>query len=469
MKMLKNVIEYKKNIIKIFVSIFFLFYIYSFLMRSFVSVDTPFYTLIGRSIVYDHVLPYKYIFDHKPFFNFVLYGIWDAIIPVKTGMFTVLALCCAFFTARLGAAIWNVKWFNIFIISVTTGSAFEMLSGNTEVIQTLFQILILFLLRSPSYLALASAGVLTALAFNVNYLTAICLFFPVMFLLFVQRRPIRDTIIFSIGVLVGLVLLFSPYWLYDTHSLLEYFKQQKQFLSGYNQGLKSRVLTLLKLTFYVMFFLPVIYVWAKNNIFDKRVKSDNIVLGLWFVSALVTSCLSGHPFNHYFSLWFVPVVIMICEVYKFNAKGFSKIFIPIVGLTLFSTIDVTINNFVKYRNISRIDYSKMSQITAGAPVLNIRAWEVHYYMANMRNADPYLFRDHVDIAFGHNAVQRYMQDLLQKPSSIISVYNGCNNGQIEQPICAYIQNHYDKVYSVKIVKVSGKINPYSFDLYKIKP
>ena len=127
--------------------IVFIIYLISYIISPFTSNDTPFYTIIGRSILQDHVLPYKYIFDHKPFFSFVLYGVWDALMPIKTGMFTLLALCCAAGAATVASSIWKTNRFLVFFILITTGAAFKMLSGNTGVLQIFFQILVLYLLQ----------------------------------------------------------------------------------------------------------------------------------------------------------------------------------------------------------------------------------------------------------------------------------------------------------------------------------
>ena len=146
----------------------FLVYMASFLMRPFVTVDTPFYTLIGRSILQDHILPYKYIFDHKPFLAFLLYGVWDALMPIKTGMFTVLALCCAAGAAVAARALWKTSRLLVFAILITTGSAFKMLSGNTGALQIVFQAFVLFLLQLSTVWSVFLAGMVTAFAINVN-------------------------------------------------------------------------------------------------------------------------------------------------------------------------------------------------------------------------------------------------------------------------------------------------------------
>ncbi|MFT9296315.1 MAG: hypothetical protein ABF544_11370, partial [Acetobacter orientalis] len=256
----------------------------------------------------------------------------------------------------------------------------------------------------------------------------------------------------------------------DPLALIEYFQQQKQFLAAYSPSFTTRLFTVIKLFCYVLFFIPVLYVWVQQNIFQKqeRIGPNSILLGLWFVSGLIASCISGYPFEYYYILWFFPITIMIAQIIKKPEKNFKWFFMPIAILTLFSVVDSTINNIIKYRNIHAIDYVKMASLTKGGSVLNIRALQTHFYMADLKNFDPYLFKEHIDIAFGSRAAAHYMHDLEQKPLSVLLPYQGCEIGAVEATVCHYLHENYQKIYEVKIVKLSGKIDHFSFELYKRK-
>ncbi|MDG6094733.1 hypothetical protein LOC54_06360 [Acetobacter sp. AN02] len=442
----------------------------SCLMLPYMAVDTPFYTLIGRSMLHDQILPYRYIFDHKPLFGFLLYGLWDSVMPVKTGMFTILALVCAAATSAVARAIWKTGGITLFLILIAAGTSFEILSGNTESFQILLQISILSLLRTSSLPGIFATGIATLLTININYLTAVCLFAPVLFLLLTRPSPVKRTASFSAGFIAGAALLFSPYLLHDPQALADYFRQQRNFLHAYGADSKERLLTLRTAATWLAFFVPPLALWIRKYIVrvQGKISRDDLLLLIWFLSGLPAACLSGHAFAHYNLLWFTPVAIMTARLLQDSLRpaGLRIALIPAILLTGFSLVQVTADNIKKYKRFSHIDYRRLSSLTHGEPVLNIRAREALFYLANMKTADPYLFREHIDIVFGPHAAEHYLRDLSRNPPFVLLTWDGCGNGKIEAPVCAYLRAHYRKAESVKITSRSGKIHSLSFDLYR---
>lgn len=136
---------------KVFVFIICLcsiFYIFSYLILPFSTADTTFYALIGQGLLQDHMLPYQYVFDHKPFGVYVLYGVWDALTAqLPVGKFTVLALLSLAAFAAMARSIWRTRWLWVFAALVLLGAPFELLAGNTETLLITTELAVLGLAR----------------------------------------------------------------------------------------------------------------------------------------------------------------------------------------------------------------------------------------------------------------------------------------------------------------------------------
>lgn len=471
----------KNKIFVFIISLCSIFYTFSYLILPFSTADTTFYALIGRSLLQEHILPYQYVFDHKPFGVYVLYGVWDALTAhLPVGKFTVLALLSLAAFAVMARSIWRTRWLWVFTALVLLGAPFELLAGNTETLLITTELAVIWLTRKGTLatthhaaLLLLAAGVTFGLTVNINYLEGISLLLPVCFLLLANPRPFLNVTVFALGTCGGLAILFSPYLMQGHHALADYFAQQHAFLHAYSAKLSKRIKAVLLLTTYLAVFSPILIKWFRQKCILKTAPApDTTLLTLWFVSSVPAALLSGHAFSHYSGLWFAPLSIMLVLLAQQKGALPKGALAPACALTLFSGGQEIQANLTLHRNLEKIDYTQVANMAAGQRVLNIRAHHAHYYMANLISADRYLFRDHIDIVFKKQATQHYLDDLAQRPAFVMLPYAGCQTGAIEQPICAVLQSHYQQVYAVRTVhkKTRHKIDAsdLSFELYKLK-
>ncbi|ANA13024.1 hypothetical protein [Acetobacter oryzifermentans] len=481
MSELQNILRNK--IFVFIISLCSIFYIFSYLILPFSTADTTFYALIGRGMLQEHMLPYQYVFDHKPVGVYVLYGVWDALTaPLPVGKFTVLALLSLAAFAAMARSIWHTRWLWVFAALVLLGAPFELLAGNTETLLITTELAVIWLTRKGTFattqqtnraLLLMAAGATFGLTVNINYLEGICLFLPVCFLLLTNTRPLFNVVLFALGTCGGLVVLFSPYLVQGHHALADYFTLQHTFLHSYSAKLSKRIKAVLLLAAYLAVFSPILIKWfGQKSILKTAPTPDTTLLTLWFVSSVPAALLSGHPFSHYSGLWFAPVSIMLVLLAQQKEALPIGALAPACALTLFSGGQEIQVNLTLHQNLEKIDYAKVANMAAGQKVLNIRAHHAHYYMANLISADRYLFRDHIDIIFKKQTTQHYLDDLAQRPAFVMLPYAGCQTGAIEQPVCAVLQSHYQQVYAVRTVhkKTRHKIDAsdLSFELYKIR-
>ncbi|WKC16439.1 hypothetical protein [Acetobacter pasteurianus] len=468
---------------KVFVFIICLcsiFYIFSYLILPFSTADTTFYALIGQGLLQDHMLPYQYVFDHKPFGVYVLYGVWDALTAqLPVGKFTVLALLSLAAFAAMARSIWRTRWLWVFAALVLLGAPFELLAGNTETLLITTELAVLGLARKGTLatiqpttriLWLLAAGVTFGLTVNINYLEGICLFLPVCFLLLANIRPVLNISLFAIGTCGGLAALFAPYFIQGHHALADYFTQQHQFLHAYSAKLSKRIKAVLLLAAYLAVFSPILIKWfGQKSILKTAPTPDTTLLTLWFISSVPAALLSGHAFSHYSGLWFAPLSIMLVLLAQQKLLFPGWAVVPLAAVVGLSCVDEIHKNLKDYINFKQIDYTHLSDLVQQQKVLNIRTPHTHFYMAHLHSFDRYLFRDHIDIVYGKNAGKHYLQDLAQHPAFVMLPYQGCSTDKVEEPVCVYIQQHYQQAYSVLIGKAGKKKpNRFSFELYKLK-
>lgn len=468
---------------KVFVFIICLcsiFYIFSYLILPFSTADTTFYALIGRSLLQEHILPYQYVFDHKPFGVYVLYGVWDALTAqLPVGKFTVLALLSLAAFAAMARSIWHTRWLWVFAALALLGAPFELLAGNTETLLITTELAVLWLARkgtlatiqpTPRILWLLAAGVTFGLTVNINYLEGICLFLPVCFLLLANTRPVLNISLFAIGTCGGLAALFAPYFIQGHHALADYFTQQHQFLHAYSAKLSKRIKAVLLLAAYLAVFSPILIKWfGQKSILKTAPTPDTTLLTLWFISSVPAALLSGHLLNHYSILWLGPITIMFAMLVENYTKFSIYSLLPLILFQSYNIQNDIHKNIKEYSNLNHINYKYIHEITENQKILNIRAQQSHFYMGHLISFDKYLFHDHIDIVYGKNATQHYLQDLAEHPVFVMLPYKGCSTGEIELSVCSYIQQNYHQVYSVRIGKINRKKpNRLSFELYKLK-
>lgn len=448
-------------------------YILSYALLPFTDGDPAYYTILGRGMLRDHLLPYHYAFDHKPFGIDLFYGLWDLLTPFYRGKFTLLALILSGVFVCLCRTFGSFSRRTAFVLLIVGGSMFNILSGNSEIVLLAGEALCLALIlkgiqqNRPSLFL--TAGFVAAVVVNINYLAAVCLLAPTAFLLLSSGRfRISRCSLTVMGGILGLVVLFLPYFVAGHGDLQTYFFMQRDFLHHYSGSLHERLLCLFWATVYVLLISPVLVTWCRHFSLSDWTEENrkNLILPLWFCSSFPATILSGHPFSHYFLLCFAPAVIMWTILLRQNVAFPKYAFVPFFALLTFSIVHNTRKNFYDFSYNNLIDYAAVSKEIGENKVLNIRTYHGLFYMSDINPFDIYLFPDHIDIIYGQQAWQHYMQDLQQKPSYVTIPYDGCARHKVEAPICQWLQTHYQLVYSINVRP--SKPHYFSFSLYKLK-
>lgn len=437
--------------------------------------DIAYYVVVGRGMLRDHLLPYTYAFDHKPLGVYLVYAVWDYIVPLPYGKFELLAcvLMVAFvLLCRIFGSFNN--WLAWLILTVG-GSVFGVLDGNTETVLVVGEALFLRLLykgntQGDPFLFFV-AGLVFSGVVNVNYLSAVCLFLPSLLLFLAPGWfRLKHIMLAAMGLVVGLLVLFSPYLVEGHGALQTYFSMQSAFLHHYGASLKARMRSVLWCGIYTALLFPVLQGWFKRFPLSLHgTARKTLLLPLWFLSSVPAVILSGHPFEHYFILCFAPAAIMAAILFE-KSYAFPKY--SLLPFALFS-IGYMVQDTRKILNerlyYNRVDYAFLSKEIGTQKVLNIRADHTAFYSADLRPFDVYLFPTHIDIVFGkENAWKRYMQDLVRGPAYVLTPYDGCARNQVEPVVCRWLTTHYKRIYSLNTRRVhTEKAQRFSLDLYKL--
>ena len=444
-------------------------YFFSYLLSPFSNGDPAFYTIIGRSYIRDWILPYGYIFDHKPIFIYVLYGLWDMIFPFFNGKFAILSILLSIFFVFSCSYFGKYNKLVAAFILLVVGSPFDPLSGNSEILIVSFEAVCFFFIvsgnkKNKSYYYILS-GFIAALVLNINYLSVVCLSFPLMILLFLEKKNLlRRTLFFSTGLFVGFAFIFIPFFIKGNHALENYFYLQSNYMNHYSGSYSDRVFSLLLESTYGIISIPVFLLWIDNKI--SNLWRRDLTLPAWAASSFIATLLSGHPFSHYFLLCFAPISIMMAILIQEHKKIRAwYIYFILSGSMVFMAQEAR-QNFRTYTFNQRIDFNKIDAEIGKNSVLSIRAYQTLFYFSHISSFDKYLFHTHIDILYGNHADQYFILDLKKKPKYVVTEYNACTLHKITNNICDILSEKYTIFYEKSVRE--GKYNRFSITIYKIR-
>lgn len=451
-------------------------YALSYCVIPFSDGDPAYYVLIGRGLLRDHILPYNYAFDHKPFGVYLFYGLWDRIAPFTLGKFTLLAVLLSGAFVTISRAFGSFNRGLAFGLLTVCGAIFDVLSGNTELVLVVAEALILALMlkgiETNKTGLFFLAGCLSALAVNVNYLAGVCLLGPMALLLFSPGWfRLSRCVMAGLGGVVSLVALFSPYLIVGHGALQSYFSMQRSFLHNYSGALSERLQCVFWMTFYLGLMLPILLGWIRRfpfNLADESTRRT-MILPVWFASSFPATLLSGHPYQHYFILCFAPATLMLAILFREGAFPSRLALMPLWLSSVFFMGTEVKRNVTIALYTSRVDYTEIARQVGQAKVLDIRTFHAVFYLSDLRPFDVYLFSDHIDIFFRQNAWKRYMQDLAQNPLYVVAPYKGCERHEVEAPVCQWLHDHYTQAYAVNVRHIhKSRPNKFSLSLYKLR-
>lgn len=458
------------------ISIISFVYVISFFLIPFSDWDTVFYPLVGKGIFQYHILPYGYIFEHKPYLVYVFYYVWCKIEFFLNGRFAILSLISLLITSGLLSKFYKTRFLQTFINVFFGGTLGAYLSGNTEVIQipiTLASVIFLTLgieRKKNSYLIISA--LLASIVINVNYLSG-CVLAPI-FLYFVISKSlsINNSIVIIGSGFISIALIFMPFLISGHGQLLTYFSMQHHFLQNYSASMSERLLTVKMVIIKISLIYPILIIWFKNkNIFWNNMRAR--ILTLWFSFSVIAAIMSGHDYDHYTSLFLIPAMAIAANLHKYRKISSVWIMLPFYLFSVIYMISATVHNINSMKGIERTNPALISKIVGNKKVLNIRSDHSLYYLANLETFDPFLFNDHIDIFFGKNAEEHYMQDLRQKPDFVLMPFLSCDivdGGGInnnKDNICMWMNKNYHIVYEAYNHKYPSHITNKYFKLYEI--
>jgi len=469
---LNHLLFRNNRVISFIISIISVLYISSYILSPFLNADPAFYTIIGRSYLREGIIPYNYIFDHKPAFIYVFYGIWDFLFPFNNGKFAILAILLSTIFVFSCSMFGEYNKILAALILLIIGAPFDPLSGNSEIVLiSLESVCFLFIktgIRNNKSKYYIFSGVLSSIVININYLSAICLFAPMIILIFFDGIfSFKRIIYFMIGNIIGIIIVFIPLIVAGNNSVESYFYLQSNYMKHYSGSYSDRVYSIFLESAYALASLPIIISWIKKKLYNfNSLQIENLVLPAWAVSSFIATLLSGHPFSHYFLLCFSPVSIMMAILINDKNKINVYYIYFIISVSSLFMINESRQNLRTYFYNKEIDFAKIDNEIKNNSVLSIRAYHTLFYFSHIKTLDKYLFHDHIDIVYGKNANEHFISDLEKNPKYVVTEYKACDIHSISDSICEIIYKRYNVFYEKSVRK--NKYNRFSITIYKLR-
>ncbi|MFT8419120.1 MAG: hypothetical protein ABF636_09890 [Acetobacter sp.] len=463
---------FQKSIFKFGFPLFmatFVVYLGSFFCAPFNDWDVSFYPVIGRGIFEHYMLPYNYAFDHKPYLTYVFYYLWCRLEPFVNGRFTLLALTCAGLASYFLGKVYGInKWKILFCLSIF--SAFSnFLDGNTEVIQivliSIFVYLIIKSCTSKDGFSLFCAGFVFSIASNVNYLSGFILTLVSVAFFISSSLSVRRVLWFIFGIVSSLFIIFLPFLLSGNGCINEYFSMQHHFIHNYASNLMERLEGILYLVCDLLFLSPVIFLWVKEKYYSRNIKYK--ILSVWFIAAVLATSLSGHSYTHYFSLLYVPSILMLVILYNDGKFLYRYTLIPLVLYVEVSMILVVISNINSMKHTREENPKFIANVVGHHKVLNINSDHALYYLANLEPFEKFSFQGQMETYYKNNYNEVYMADLIRGPEFVILPYRGCSSHVIDKNICDFIFKNYKLNYVSYNKKSPEKVSGRYYELYEL--
>lgn len=427
---------------------------YKYLPFPFTNHDVVIYKIIGDGILYHGQFPYTYAFDHKPAFLFYIYAIVTAIYPFKMGFFVFLS---SIFYIASGAVLskyadGTYRNTMLYALSVTVLSLpFVDFSGNTEILYNAMILVSLYMLRSDRGGLIFFSGLVAILSVNTNYLSGVILSLPTLYLLLSGglHSALRKCIIYSSGVILGLVLVFAP--IVATSNVTEnYLGPQISFLSVYgSEGTYTNTLMhyLPGLLISAVFMNPAIIACVTN----VRLK-DGITSLLLFASVIISMIAPRQIAPHYFAMVVVPVCMSLVIINKTRIIGVviaMSIFAYTFSDEVMTMRRINNDNAVKFREGASEKFDELKRIVDGRKVLSIRSSHVPVYMADIYPVMPFIWNAHTKLVFRDKEEDFFVAELKKSPELAMTSNFYCNKPTSMQRVCSILKNDYTLIYRIE--------------------
>lgn len=466
---------YKKNIynLKIFFSCIFLFILFLYVASFFLvpcEWDTDFYPIVGRGIIEYHLLPYDYIFDHKPYFVYIFYYMWSQVEPIFNGRFTLLSLCIITTISSVCYFVYglNLKKTAIYILIGTVPSGF--LIGNTEVIQVLLIFLILVCIdkgvKNKTNLFVI-AGLISSISFAINYLSGFIIFSIVFYSFISKSCSVKQFFLYSVSFVLSTCMIYIPFLIHGNEKLINYFSMQNHFLKNYSANFSDRMDNIEFVFLNLSLLYPILVRWFDHDL-NNQTKLFKNLISIWFFSSLLASMLSGYSFVHYFALFLVPLMIMYSVMISDGEIFKVGLFVPFFICNSVFMVQGIKNNINNMEIIKMADINHIKKIVGTEKILDINVDPYIYYIGGLETFDKFLFPNQVETYFGDKADNYYMDNMKKNPKFVLIPHNGCN-GNIYLDVCNYLFDNYHLVHLTYNHKHPNRYKPGDkyFELYAI--
>ena len=446
----------------------------------FVDADTLIYSLVGRGIYQHGIMPYDFVFDHKPFLTYFVYGILDFFSGSNLNIFSVFGALCLMAFSRVLHGKLDGKKLPLSIVFLFLACAYVITmrsSGNTEVVYvplSIVAVLLLTLKDSGSVAALAVAALLAAMAFNINYIAAFPLFPALVYALYHSSKDLgvflKRTAWFGVIALAFIVLMLVGVAALGG-DLEATFMLQWQFLIGYSDGGAFGIDPGFA-AIWAGSMVVVGFQWIPGLRPAKHLTSTTRALAIYAVFASVSFLMSGKYYLHYLFMVAAPAVIVFALLNFEHIK--VRILLPFaVIMASLLLLFVSVYDYARYQKIpdAKAHYAQLRAVTEGRLMLSIRNSVVPVYFSHAEPSQPYNWLDHTKIIFGPHEAEYFLAELGQKPMFILTPHAFCQNvkkrddtGFIE--VCGSIAGSYDLLQST--TGLTGLAGRYiqGYDLYQ---
>lgn len=454
------------KLVYLFAFVILLAYFCVYAVSPLVDHDPAIYTIIGRAFILDGIAPYGYVFDHKPIAIYYIYGLLSLIYPFKTGFFAFSSMVFI-----IGIAVFinrkNLKLGELILscLAICACTAFSyQLSGNTELFSAAFIILSIASMTNDSKKHAFLSGLFCCIAFNINYLSSICLLLPTLYYFFklVKTSRWENILIYSAGFAACFLLLLLPVVvLGGTSALVEYVAMQHTFIANYGKYSMPLYSSAIYFMGMVSSFIPVMYVSLRSNSSLKNFIPYLLCLPGCYLAAIS----SGYKYQHYFTFFAVIMSLFVIHSMKENGiKATIFLAFPVLFMSINDTINrapLMISRFVDF-NIKGIDsrFDELSSIVGDKEVLPIRSSHLPFYFSSIKPSINLVWDNHSKIMYGDDENSFFISEIEKQPAFIITKHNMCLNDKSLIETCKLVNEKYEIRYKLTWA--------YPFDLYEIK-
>ena len=411
--------------------------------------DVLFYSLIGRAIYEKGMMPFTFVFDHKPLLTYYLYGFYTILFPDDVPKYQVLSIFLYALTAWLTRAFSRSEsWLIHFLVIMGLSIKFLNFNANTQLFFTpLILVSVLLALRGKTFLGIFFSGVFSALAFNMNYTAAGIIAPTILCTVFSsgESRPVqvRKLVPYAIGFAVAFLLVLAPLYLKDPQLVGEYFAAQRKFVAGYKKWDHPAMLGFIISTLLMFALAAVIFPCQEK---DRRVRNIMLVM-------LLFAFLSTLPPLKFYKYYLYPMVLPLVILYSMSTSAYKRLAMVVVaiGLAVVAVPDVLkwFGSFSDARSAWDMGkYQRLKTLVGDEKVLSIRTDPTITYYSGIDMMQPLVWVNHPEIIYGAGQDDYYNAYLQQRPRFVMTMMVMCQPPPEQQPtpkVCAALKADYSVV------------------------